>query len=117
MSKFTLLLLAAVTPLATGCYARAGYYAEPAYIAPAPVYVAQSPVYASPYPYGYARVRVTQSPTYVTPRPVYAEARPTYTARHREWSHNSGPVRAHAEPGARSPTAPGTPRSPGKVRR
>ena len=75
MTKRTALLLTLTTLVATGCYAHAGYYAEPAYVAPEPVYVAPTPVYAQPYGYGYGYKRAG---TYVAPRPVYVEPRPMY---------------------------------------
>lgn len=98
MSKFTLLLLAATTTLATGCYAHAGYYAEPAYIAPVPVYVAPRPVYVEPYPFGYAHVHVTREPAYVAPRPVDVAPFPTYTVPPRETRYDSGSARIEARP-------------------
>jgi len=88
MTKTATILTLALTALAApGCYARAGYYAEPAYVQPAPLYIAPAPPtvgYARPYHYGYTyegpRVYVPPRPVYVAPHPVYVArvaARPT----------------------------------------
>ncbi len=75
MTKLTALLLTMTTFAASGCYARAGYYAEPVYAAPAPVNVVPTAGYMQPYRYGYERAHV-----YVAPRPLYVEPRPVYRA-------------------------------------
>jgi hypothetical protein len=66
MTKLTALLLTLTTFAATGCYAHAGYYAEPVYVAPAPINVVPTVGYVQPYGYGYERAHV-----YVAPRPAY----------------------------------------------
>ncbi len=77
MIRFAALLMTLTALVATGCYARAGYYAEPFYVAPAPVYVAPTAGYVRPYAYGYGYERPG---VYVAPRPAYVEARPAYRA-------------------------------------
>ncbi len=83
MTKLMALLLTLTTLTATGCYARAGYYAEPVYVAPVPVYVAPTAGYVQPYGYGYGYERaggyVSPRPVYIAPRPVYRE--PMYASR------------------------------------
>ena len=81
MTRMTALLMLLTALAATGCYARAGYYAEPAYLAT--VYAAPTAVYARPYSYGYGYERpdvyITSRPVFVAPRPVYRA--PAYSAR------------------------------------
>ncbi len=77
MTKLTALLMTVTALAATGCYARAGYYAEPVYVAPTPVYVAPTAGYVRPYAYSYGYERPG---VYVAPRPAYVEARPAYRA-------------------------------------
>jgi len=78
MTKLAIIPMLTFTVLvATGCYAHAGYYAEPMYVASTPTYVVPTSGYTRPYGYGYNYERPG---VYVTPRPVYVEPRPVYRA-------------------------------------
>jgi len=96
MNKLTALLLTLTTLSASGCYARAGYYAEPVYVAPAPVNVVPTAGYVQPYGYGYERAHV-----YVVPRPVYVEPRPVYRAPMHAARVSARPVPHRGVPAAR----------------
>lgn len=76
MTKLPMMLILSCTILAaTGCYAHAGYYAEPMYVASTPTYVVPTAGYRRPYGYGYSY----EGPVaYAAPRPVYVERRPAY---------------------------------------
>ena len=78
MTKFAMILMLTVTAFAaTGCYARAGYYAGPMYLASTPAYVVPTAGYTRPYGYGYSYERPG---VFVAPRPGYVEPRPVYRA-------------------------------------
>lgn len=113
MKRPMALLVSLAAPLVTGCYARAGYYAEPAYVEPAPVVVAPAPVFVEPYPYGYARVHVTPVPTRVEARPVYYAPPRAYR---RGIRVAAVPIR-HPVQARVVPARPAVPQNPGKVRR
>jgi hypothetical protein len=76
MTKLPMILMLTFTILAApGCYAHAGYYAEPMNVASTPAYVMPTAGYRRPCGYGYSYERPG---VYMAPRPAYFEPHPVY---------------------------------------